>query len=108
MRPTTLLPLLLASLSGLAAGVSHAQTPAPQAEPQRSGRIEQREEKIRHEDAGSRIDEVRVGGETRSITVQPKDAPAYEVQPHHGTRAPATLAPESSGAGTRVWKIGNF
>ena len=56
--------------------------------------VEQRTERIRVEDAGSRIDELRVGGETKSIVVQPKGGmPAYQVQP---------------GSGERSWKIANF
>ncbi len=44
-------------------------------------------ERITVEDSGSRINELRVGGETRSITVQPKGGmPAYDVQPATGAR----------------------
>jgi streptogramin lyase len=44
-------------------------------------------ERITVEDAGSRIDEVRFGGQTRSITVQPKGGmPAYDIQPETGAR----------------------
>jgi hypothetical protein len=46
-----------------------------------------RVEHIRDEDTGARIDEVRVGGQTQSITVQPKDGmPAYQVAPKTGER----------------------
>ena len=45
-------------------------------------------ERIHVEGGTSSIDELRVGGETRSITVQPKGGmPAYDVQPVTGTRA---------------------
>lgn len=45
-------------------------------------------ERIHMEGGTSSIDELRVGGETRSITVQPKGGmPAYDVQPVTGTRA---------------------
>jgi hypothetical protein len=68
-------------------------------------------QRIRTEDAGSRIDEVRVGGETQSITVQPKtNVPAYEVLPSDSTRGGGT-APSKSGAGTtgsRVWNVLKF
>jgi hypothetical protein len=68
-------------------------------------------QRIRVEDAGSRIDEVRVGGETQSITVQPKaNVPAYEVQPTDGTKGGGT-APSTSGAGSagkRVWNVLKF
>lgn len=55
--------------------------------------IEKRTERIQVEDAGSRIDELRVGGETRSITVQPKGgAPKYQIQPGSGERSWNILA----------------
>lgn len=44
-------------------------------------------ERIRVENAEVRIDELRVGGETRSISVMPKGGfPAYDVQPTTGER----------------------
>jgi hypothetical protein len=50
--------------------------------------VEQRIERIQIEDGGARIDELRVGGETKSITVQPKGGmPGYEVQPLTGARS---------------------
>ena len=68
-------------------------------------------QRIRTEDAGSRIDEVRVGGETQSITVQPKaDVPAYEVLPSDATKGGGT-GPSKSGAGatgSRVWNVLKF
>ena len=68
-------------------------------------------ERIRVEDSGGRIDELRVRGETQSITVTPKgNLPAYEVVPASANRAPS--AGERGGAsangGTRVWKIFGF
>ena len=63
-----------------------AQTPAaaaaanpPEAAPlPASPRIE----RLTHEDALSRVDELRVGGQTQRIEVQPKNgAPAYQIQP---------------------------
>ncbi|MBU3737948.1 MAG: hypothetical protein FGM55_03220 [Rhodoferax sp.] len=86
-------PLLLA-----ASGIALAQ-PAPS--PARTDAasvpgpapVEARAVRIRIEDAGSRIDELRVGGETRSITVQPKGGmPAYQVQPSSGERRWKVLA----------------
>ena len=45
-------------------------------------------ERIHVEGGTASIDELRVGGETRSISVQPKGGfPAYDVQPATGTRA---------------------
>ncbi len=50
--------------------------------------IEKRTEHIRIEDAGSRIDELRIGGETKTIDVQPKGGmPAYQVAPTSGERS---------------------
>ena len=52
------------------------------------GVIEKRTERIQIEDAGARIDELRVGGETKTITVQPKGRlPAYQVEPTSGERS---------------------
>ena len=74
-----------------------APAAAPQPGVKESG---QRVEHLRVEDGGSRIDEVRVGGQTRSISVQPKvtQLPAYDVRP----------ARQGQQQGDRVWKIGNF
>jgi len=84
-----LLPLLLAC--GLAWSQSPTPTPAtgapPAASSTRAG-IEPRIEHLLVEDAGARIDELRVGGETQSITVQPKGGmPSYQVEPKTGERS---------------------
>lgn len=114
--------LLLAAAAVLAGAPALAQTaaPAPAAAPApvlqpgtnpTSRRPDQTIQRIRTEDAGSRIDEVRVGGETQSITVQPKaDVPAYEVLPSEATKGGGT-APSRSGAGatgSRVWNVLKF
>ena len=94
MRATLVFTLCLA-----AAGATWAQpaAPLPAANPagkQPATQLEQRAERIHVEDAGSRIDELRVGGETKSIVVQPKGGmPAYQIQPVSGERS---------------WKIANF
>ena len=82
-----------------------APTPAASAprlaEPARPGR-EQLIERITVDDGGARINELRFGGETRSITVQPKGGlPAYDVRPISG-------ADSQAGSGTRTWKILGF
>ena len=52
------------------------------------GVIEKRTERIQIEDSGARIDELRVGGETKTISVQPKGRlPAYQVEPASGERS---------------------
>ena len=94
-------------------GASFAQSPPPAdaATAAPAGRPDQRIERIQIEDAGSRIDELRVGGETRSIVVSPKDGmPAYEVQPG-STNRNLTRGEQGNGTtsgGTRVWKLLNF
>ncbi len=90
-----------------------AQTPAPaaaaapverSAEPL-DGRRNQKIEHITVEDAGARVDEMRYGGVTQSISVQPKNAmPAYEVQPTDERRA---RQGDGSG-GSRVWNVMKF
>jgi hypothetical protein len=74
-------------------------------------RKNQKVERIRHEDSGSIIDEVRYGGQTQSITVQPKaDVPEYEIQPTDMARSrPADHRGGLSGAtGQRVWNVFRF
>ncbi len=113
--------LLIAAAAAVLTGApALAQTAAPAAAPAAalepgtnpaSRRPDPAIQRIRTEDAGSRIDEVRVGGETQSITVQPKtNVPAYEVLPSDSTRGGGT-APSKSGAGTtgsRVWNVLKF
>ena len=62
-----------------------ADTNSPAEPPQAT---QQRSEHIRVEDKRVVIDEVRVGGETKSITVQPKNGmPTYQVAPSTGERS---------------------
>ena len=105
-------PLFILLLCFLAPGLALAQAPADnrknQADPA-AGKLEQRIETIRHEDAGSRIDELRVGGETKSITVKPKgDMPAYELGTEGGNRSPADSKPERGTGGSPGWKVREF
>jgi len=108
-RPLTTLLLALAMGSS---GLSMAQTPpAETAAPTGAPRTEQRIERIRIEDAGSRIDELRVGGETQSIVVSPKGGmPAYDVIPERGNSQLMRGERSSTGntGGTRVWKVLGF
>jgi hypothetical protein len=72
------------------------------------GRTEPRIQKIIHEDAGSRIDELRVAGETKSITVTPKGGmPAYDVGTANNNRPSGSGERETSN-GPRGWKILGF
>ena len=106
--------LLASAAAALVCVPALAQTKAPALEPGTnpvSTRPEPTIQRIRVEDAGSRIDELRVGGETQSITVQPKvNMPAYEVLPSEGTKS-GGIAPSTSGAGSagkRVWNVLKF
>ena len=76
---------------------------------QPANRLNQRTERIRVEDGGSRIDELRVGGQTQSITVQPKGGtlPEYEVQSSDGVRNRPRNGAEST-TGARVWNVMKF
>ena len=97
-------PLLLLTL--LAAGVAAAQTP-----PAESPRRNQKIERTVIQDESTRIEEVKVGGQTESVKVQPKDAPAYEILPPHLAR---TRQGEHRGdgqsptGGKRVWNVLSF
>ncbi|MET1113414.1 MAG: hypothetical protein ABWY08_00465 [Comamonas sp.] len=104
-------PFLL--LLSLAASPLLAQTPpaVPEASETLSAPADknnQRVERIRVEDGGSRVDELRVGGQTRSITVTPKvsELPAYEVQPTEGVRNRSRSSSDTTGP--RVWNIRKF
>jgi len=102
---------LLALLPSLLAGAALAQAPgtlqrAPDPEPRRNQRIE----RIHLEDAGNRIEELRVGGESQSVTVQPQaDVPAWQLQPTDLARSrPADRREGFSGGTARVWNLLNF
>ncbi|MGI4778625.1 MAG: hypothetical protein ACRYGA_11000 [Janthinobacterium lividum] len=67
-------------------------------------------ERIHVEDSGARVDEVRYGGQTQSITVQPKaNVPSYEVLPNDGGRERQGQTETGSGGnGPRVWNLMKF
>lgn len=62
------------------------------------------------QDAGSRIEELRVRGQTREITVTPSGTmPSYEVVPGNSHSNSITTNRSSDGTnGPRRWKIGEF
>ena len=103
---------LLLSLSlGLALCLSQAlaqSAPAPTSPSAAKAPVEPRVERIRVEDGSVRIDEVRVGGQTQNITVQPKNMPAYELGTHSSNRNPATDNSDSGQTGSRGWKVLGF
>jgi len=105
--------LVLAAL--LACAAASAQTVAAPPLVQESQPLDPRQnQKVEHihlEDSGSVIDEVRYGGQTQSITVQPKaNVPEYEIQPTDLARSrPADHRGGLSGAqGQRVWNLFRF
>ena len=104
MRSALLLLTILAFSGGAAAQAALVQESAP-ADP----RLNQKIERIVVEDEGSRVEEVRVGGQTQSVTVQPRGAmPAYEMQPNDLARSqPGDNREGSSGGGgrQRVWNV---
>jgi hypothetical protein len=99
------LPLLLLLLPA---------TVLAQARIEREGTLDPRHnqkiERIVTEDAGNRIEEVRVGGQTQSVTVQPKaDVPAYEMPPNDLARSrPADGRDGLAERKQRVWNVFNF
>ncbi|HWI81794.1 hypothetical protein [Ramlibacter sp.] len=107
-------PRLLLLWAALAANVAFAQAPAAplvQESPALEGRKNQKVERIHVEDKGVAIDEVRYGGQTQSITVQPKaGVPEYEIQPTDlGRSRPADHRDGmSSATGQRVWNVFKF
>ena len=121
MRLTCTL-LLLALCGGAALAQNSGQTPAASASSGREvllnseqsdttpGRGNQRVQRMRIEDAGSRVDEVRYAGQTESITVQPKlNVPPYEIVPADGARSARPFSREGNGlAGQRVWNVLGF
>lgn len=88
-----------------------AATPPVQESPPLEGRKNQRIERIQVEDAGVKIEELRVGGQTQSITVQPKaNVPEYEIQPTDLARSRPADNRDGLGSATgqRVWNVFRF
>ena len=106
-------PRLLSGLALVAAfnlvSAAQAQTP-PVEQPPQPISPRDRIERITNEDALTRIDEVRVGGETKSIEVQPKNgAPAYQINPDARGAATGEVGGKRTGnAGRSSWRILNF
>ena len=109
MRPRHLVFSALLACTALQAQTV-AAPPLVQESPALEPRKNQKVERIHHEDAGSIIDEVRYGGQTQSITVQPKaDVPEYEIQPTDLARSRPTYRDgASSPQGQRVWNLFRF
>ncbi|BCO26689.1 hypothetical protein MIZ03_1572 [Rhodoferax lithotrophicus] len=89
MRFNTLLfPLLLAVNTAWSQNPIPASAASSAAQPATHPTgVVSRTEHIQVEDSGARIDEERVGGQTQTITVQPKGGlPSYQVAPQTGER----------------------
>ena len=104
---------MLPALLALAATTALAQKPPADAPREKlDPRKNQKIEFIVIEDDSNRINELRVGGQTERITVQPKgELPAYEVVPAHMSRSrPADSREGLSGSSTgkRVWNVFSF
>ena len=111
------LSLLMISAAALGAASALAQAPVPPtaspgaAREPLQGPANPRLEFIRHEDAATRIDEVRYGGETQRVVVTPKSgAPEYEIQTLPLSGVNRTEAREGLGASgaPRVWNVLRF
>jgi hypothetical protein len=86
--------LLTCGMAGAQTSAIHAATPTASAPTASAPAVsakqapEQRVQRIHIEDDQARIDEVRIGSETKSILVQPKNGlPAYQVAPVSGERS---------------------
>jgi hypothetical protein len=66
-------------------------------------------ERLQLRDGGSQVDELRVGGETRSITVTPAGgALPYQLVPAAGANSSASARDSSAPASQRVWNVLSF
>ena len=86
-----------------------AQTLQPELSQSPSPKVE----RIVHEDAGSRVQELKVGGQTKQIEVQTKtDLPAYQINPADAAQGPANPDGQRTGnagtAGRATWRLFNF
>lgn len=104
-----------ASAADTAPATAPAPAPAPSSatSPSGSSIAAEGEPAVTHtviEDGRTRIDELRVRGQLRRVTVQPKGrAPSYEIITGDGSRALTEGADSSRGAaGKRVWNVFRF
>ena len=106
-RRTRLASLVLACAAPAAAVFAQNPQPQAQTDPDKAaGRQNQKIERIHVEDGNATVDELRVGGQTESITVKPRsNAPAYNVMPNEAERMRNQgQSDQSSGdGGSRVW-----
>ncbi|MBS7349911.1 MAG: hypothetical protein KIG95_07140 [Comamonas sp.] len=87
-------------------GAEASSTSSPISTSQSAGdRHNQRIERIHFADHNAQVDELRVGGQTQSISVRPQNRlPAYEVAPADAGRSRHA----GDGQGRRTWKALQF
>ena len=102
MRPSLLLLALVPVLSFAQAKIEREGTLEP--------RKNQKIERLNVEDDANRIEEVRVGGQSKSVTVQPKaKVPPYELAPSDLARSrPEDSRDGQMGKKQRVWNVLGF
>lgn len=106
LRPAAFLAATLAA--SLLASAARAEELVEGPEP-RTPRVEQKVERLHVGDEGTSIDEVRYGGTTQSISVQPRGAKAYDVAPTDGPRRRASERDGGdNNGGARTWKMIGF
>jgi hypothetical protein len=95
---------------GIACACAQAQNTTAAVQPADPLPVEPKYERIRHEDSGSRIEEIRIGGQTQSITVQSKlGGQPYEVIPAGSSRDLRSNHRSGTETGGRtLWRIGDF
>ena len=106
----TLLSAVTVSFAQTAPAPAASRIETPAAPVGSSGLAQPAIERIRTEDAGSRVDELRVGGETQNITVQPKSGGKvpYEVKQAASAKGNAPSASNGDTNGARVWNVLKF
>lgn len=101
-------PPALALAALLMAASAAAQTPPAESPPPQRAAGD-RIERITNEDALTRVDELRVDGQTQSIQVTPKNgAPAYQIKPLAPGQTPGENGRPSGNAGRSSWRVLDF
>ena|GEM_PF-997924 len=102
------------SSCAFAQGTTAAKEPsrAPSVEPSKEKAANASEPRVQYtviEDDSTRIEELKVRGQTQRITVSPKGMKSYEILPASEGRDMSDSAGSQRGAaGKRVWRIFNF
>ena len=113
LRPACLLALLLLCQPGVhaqppAPAVPATQAPAPETDAAAPGSKEPNVKRTHIEDDNARIDELRIRGQTKRITVQPKKGGMpYEVLPLDASRDNSQKGARGA-EGQSVWQFLSF